>query len=126
MLFRLEPNRLSFTFDSMSKKTNRKLFRKYWQLFRNKYFLAGFSLLIWLSFFDRNDFFSQYQYHKKLRDLQKEQQYYLDQIQQTRKDMQELLGNPKSLEKYAREQYRMKKDNEDVFVIMKEENKVKS
>ena len=97
------------------------MLKMYWQLFRNKYFLAAFSLLVWLSFFDRNDFISQYQYHKKLKDLQKEQQYYQDEIGQMRKDMHELLGNPRNLEKYAREQYRMKKDNEDVFVMMKEE-----
>jgi len=106
----------------MAKKPNR-IYRKYWQLFRNKYFLAGFSLLIWLAFFDRNDFISQYQYHAKLRNLQKEQQYYLEEITRTRKDMEELLGNPKNLEKYAREQYRMKKADEDVYLILKEEKK---
>ena len=105
----------------MGKKASRKLLRTYWQLFRNKYFLAAFSLLVWLSFFDRNDFISQYQYHRKLHDLQKEQRYYLEEIDRTKKDMEELLGNPRNLEKYAREQYRMKKDNEDVFVILRTE-----
>jgi len=109
----------------MTNKTNRKIYRKYGPLFRNKYFLAGFSLVVWLAFFDRNDFISQYQYHRKLHNLQKEQQYYLQEITRTRKDMEELLGNPKNLEKYAREQYRMKKDDEDVFVILKEEPKEK-
>jgi cell division protein FtsB len=110
----------------MASKKNKKLIRKSWLVFRNKYFLAGFSLLIWLSFFDRNDFISQYQYHCKLHDLEKEQAYYREQILQTQKDMQELLGNPKNLEKYAREQYRMKKDDEDVFVVMHESQKEKS
>ena len=40
--------------------------------------------------------------------------------------MEELLGNPKNLEKYAREQYRMKKADEDVYLILKEEKKDKS
>ena len=107
----------------MAKKSGRRKFlHAYWQLFRNKYFLAAFSLLVWLSFFDRNDFISQYQYHRKLNDLRKEQRYYLEEIARTRKDMDELLGNPRNLEKYAREQYRMKKDNEDVFVVLEEES----
>ena len=104
----------------MAKKAGRKFLKIYWQLFRNKYFLAAFCLLVWLAFFDRNDFLSQYQYHKKLKDLEKEQRYYLDEISTMRHDMQELLGNPKNLEKYAREQYRMKRDNEDVYVMVPE------
>jgi cell division protein FtsB len=106
----------------MAKKSKR-IYRQTWQLFRNKYFLAGFSLLVWLAFFDRNDFIAQYQYHSKLRQLQEEQLYYKEQITRTRKDMEELLGNPKNLEKYAREQYRMKKADEDVYLILKEEKK---
>ena len=96
------------------------------KLFRNKYFLAGFSFVIWLTFFDRNDFISQYQYHKKLRSLEKEQQYYNNEIDRNRKAMSELLGNPKNLEQYAREQYHMKKDNEDIFVLLTEKREKKN
>lgn len=103
------------------KKIFKKIPQRWLIVFRNKYFLAGLSFFIWLMFFDRNDFVSQYQSRKKLSDLRKEQQYYIDQISRNKKDMEELLGNPKNLERYAREQYRMKKDNEDIYVILYEE-----
>jgi cell division protein FtsB len=100
------------------KKFFKKIPQRWMVLLRNKYFLAGLSFLIWMIFFDRNDFVTQYQYRKKLNDLRKEQQYYIDEININRVQLQDILGNPKNLEKFAREQYRMKKDNEEVFVVL--------
>jgi cell division protein DivIC len=105
-------------FWGMAAHRKKDLLPGHWKIFRNKYFLAGFSLLIWLTFFDRNDFISRYQYSRKLHELRKEQQYYLEEIARTRRDMDDLLGNPKNLEKYAREQYLMKKENEDIFILV--------
>ena len=73
---------------------------------------------IWLLFFDKNDLQSQLQLNRKLSELETEKKYYLDEISRTRSDMQELKTNPKNLEKFAREKYLMKKENEDVFVIV--------
>lgn len=88
---------------------------------KNKYVLASFAFIIWLSFFDRNDFIIQHEYSSKLKDLQKELNYYNSEIERSKRDYDALMTNPKNLEKFARERYFMKKDNEDIFVIVKED-----
>ena len=89
-------------------------------LFKNKYFLVTIAFLVWMIFFDTNDLFSQYQYHQQVSKLKLERKFYLDQTAKVSKDLDELTSNPDKLEKFAREKYLMKKDNEDVFVIVKD------
>ena len=87
---------------------------------RNKYVVTLFALVSWLIFFDKNDVVSQMNLSKRLKQLNDEKQYYLAEIEKTKSDMKELMTNPKNLEKFAREKYLMKKDNEDIFVIVEE------
>lgn len=75
-------------------------------------------MLVWLTFFDKNDVFTQYELIEKCYKLEKEKQYYLTEIEENRKNLEELKTNKKSLETFAREKYLMKKDNEDVFVFV--------
>lgn len=84
----------------------------------NKYLLAGTAFAVWMIFFDRNDFFTQYERKQELKALEKSKAYYADQIARERKSLEELQHNPAAIEKYAREQYGMKRDNEDVFVVI--------
>jgi len=86
-------------------------------LFRNKYFLVSVAFVVFMIFFDKNDLFSQYQYYKQVSKLKQERDFYQKEITQVNKDLDELTSDPKKLEKFAREKYLMKKDNEDVFVI---------
>ena len=87
-------------------------------LFRNKYFLVTIAFLVWMVFFDTNDLFSQYQYHQEVSKLKQERDFYQKETAKVAKDLDELTSNPQKLEKFARERYLMKKDNEDVFVIV--------
>ncbi|MES2108338.1 MAG: septum formation initiator family protein [Bacteroidota bacterium] len=89
-------------------------------LFRNKYFLVSAAFVVWMIFFDKNDLFSQYQYHTEVNKLKQERDFYQKETAKVTKDLEELTSNPQQLEKFAREKYLMKKDNEDVFVIVKE------
>ena len=86
---------------------------------KDKYVFATIVFLVWLTFFDRNDFFAQHSYRAKLSELRTEKQYFSDEIRQNKLAMKS-LGNKKNLEKFAREKYLMKRDNEDIFVIVKE------
>jgi cell division protein FtsB len=52
-----------------------------------------------------------------LRELEESRQYYTDQINSERKGLEQLKSNPGVLEKYARENYLMKRDNEDLYLI---------
>lgn len=69
---------------------------------------------------DQNDFISQWKLNEQLDDLEERRVYYEVEIEETRARLEELLGDDKKLEKFAREQYLMKKDNEVIFVIVEE------
>ena len=94
-------------------------------LIKNKYFITFISFLIWLSFFDRSDFITQYAYRSKLHELEKERDYYVREISINKAEVSDLLTNPKNLERFAREKYKMKRDNEDVFLLVYENPKKK-
>lgn len=93
-------------------------------LIRNKYFIAGIAFLTWMLFFDRNDLMSQYEYRTQLNKLQAEKRFYLKESAKAVKDLNELTTDKSKLEKFAREKYLMKKENEDIFVIITEQAKV--
>ena len=76
---------------------------------------AGFA--IWILFFDRNDMITQVNRREELNSLQKSKKYYTEQIAQERKVSEELKSDPATIEKYAREKYLMKRDNEELFII---------
>ncbi len=88
------------------------------RLLKNKYFLTTISIAVWVLCFDKNDVFTQNDLIKKLNKLEGERDYYVAEIQNNKNDINELKTNPASLEKFAREKYLMKKDNEDVFVLV--------
>ena len=87
---------------------------------RNFYFLAAAVFLVWMLFIDSNDFISQYRLSSKLSSMEKQKAFYLEKIEEVRKDREELMSDDKLLEKFAREKYFMKKENEDVFIIVEE------
>ena len=90
------------------------------ELLRNKYFLSVAAFIVWMLFFDKNDMLAQYEYKTEVSKLQEEKDFYVKEIAQVKKDLSELSTNLSMAEKFAREKYFMKKDNEDVFVIVKE------
>lgn len=87
---------------------------------RNYYLISGVAFLIWMLFFDSNDIYSQYQLRSKRAELENEKEYYQKKIEEVKADREALLKDQELLEKFAREKYYMKKNNEDVFVIVEE------
>jgi len=86
----------------------------------NKYFISLIAVTIWITFFDKDDVFSQYKLTQKLKKLRADRNYYQTEIEKSKNDMDRLRTDPANLEKFAREKYLMKKDNEEIFVIMKD------
>lgn len=78
------------------------------------------AFLVWMLLFDRNDLFTQYQHISKLNTLKENREYYKKDIEKINKDIQELTTDQNLLEKFAREKYLMKRDNEDVYIIVKQ------
>ena len=93
------------------------------QLFRNKYFLAIVAFGIWMLFFDKNDMLTQFEYRTEVKKLQEEKNFYVKETASVKKDLSELDSNLNTAEKFAREKYFMKKDNEDVFVVVNSDKK---
>jgi cell division protein DivIC len=92
-------------------------------LLRNKYLLTLTAFVIWMLFFDRNDVFTQLQWKRELREIRQSKEYYAQRIAEDRKFSQELQFNAAAIERYAREKYLMKRDNEDLFLIEPLKNK---
>jgi cell division protein FtsB len=86
--------------------------------FRNIFFLTGIVFAVWMLFFDENNMLVQYARRHELADLQKKSNFYKREITNVDKQYLELTTNSESQEKFARENYMMKRDNEDVFVIV--------
>lgn len=86
-------------------------------IFKNKFFIATIFFLGWMLFFDHNNLFLHLQYRSELNELKQSKKYYQDQIENTKKDVELIKTNPIWMEKVAREQYLMKRDGEDVFLV---------
>ena len=94
--------------------------KKKLSLLKNKYLLTIIGLTVWVIFFDKNDILTQLEFGKEVRQLEEERNYFLQEIQGITCDIKELTSNPKTLEKFAREKYLMKRDNEEIFVLVEE------
>ncbi len=75
----------------------------------NKYVFATVVFFVWLAFFDRNNLVEEMQLRRKIVTLKREKEYYRKKIEEDKRKMEEL---------FAREQYLMKRANEDIFVIV--------
>lgn len=84
---------------------------------KNKYFIAFAAFCVVVLFLDKNDFITQLERRKELKNLQQSKIRYTSEITAERKELEALKNNPATLEKYAREKYLMKRDNEEIFII---------
>ncbi len=88
---------------------------------RNFYFLSGAFFLIWMLFIDSNDILSQLKLKQKVNDLEARKEYYQENIQLINQQYEERLTDRELMEKFAREKYFMKKDTEDLFIVVEEQ-----
>jgi len=92
--------------------------KKVISILKNKYFITLIGLAVWITFFDKNDIGTQLELKSEVKALEEEKNYYQKEINEITTELRELNTNPKTLEKFAREKYLMKRDNEDIFVIV--------
>jgi cell division protein FtsB len=82
------------------------------------YLISTVSFATWMLFFDYQNVFSQYRLYKSLQKLNEDRVYYSTHIKQIRKEKKELLHNDDLLEKFAREKYYMKREKEDLYIVI--------
>lgn len=95
------------------------------RIIKNKYVLTLIIFTVWVLFLDNNNLIDRIDYVRKYNQLKKDQTYYQEKIKLDYKRLEELRTNKENLEKFAREQYLMKKQNEDIFIFVDEDEKVK-
>jgi hypothetical protein len=105
------------------KRDKSKLLKIILPYLKNKYFLTFMGFVLWLGFFDRNDFITTWNYRKKLEGLRNEKKYFEEAVKKNTEDLNYLLSDPSNTEKYGRERYYMKRENEEIFVIIDERKK---
>jgi len=86
---------------------------------RNRYFLALALFFAWMIFFDKHDLITQWNLQQSVNKLEQDREYYTREIEKAQQNRKELQVNR---EKFAREEYFLKKSDEDVFIIIEEEN----
>jgi len=88
-------------------------------IFKNKYLLTGVAFLLLMFLFDRNNLVTQYQLRKELKGLRNELKFYRDEAYKDSVELSRLMGDSLELEKLGREKYMMKRDSEDVYIIVR-------
>jgi cell division protein DivIC len=84
---------------------------------KNKYLLTGTFFILWMFFFDPKDILSYFERRDKLNELETSQKHLKHLITESLEQQNLLKNNARDIEKYARENYMMKKDNEELFII---------
>lgn len=86
------------------------------KIISNKYVIILVLFIVWMLFIDENSYINHRELNKEIDKLENANEYYKEQIEADKKVIDN-LNDPDSLEKYAREEYKMKKENEDIYLI---------
>jgi cell division protein FtsB len=82
----------------------------------NRYVLILAFFIVWMLFFDENSYLVHREFNTEIEELQTSINFYEKNIKEDKKTIQ-TLQDSLQLEKFAREQYLMKKENEDIYII---------
>jgi cell division protein DivIC len=84
---------------------------------KNKYVLATGAFLLWICFLNDIDLFYILKSRSELNSLKREVRELKEKNEKAVIALEELSTNSRTMEKFARETYYMKRDNEEVFVF---------
>tara|TARA_E500000331_G_scaffold289693_1_gene285510 strand:+ start:6780 stop:7091 length:312 start_codon:yes stop_codon:yes gene_type:complete len=84
---------------------------------KNKYLITFVIFLIWIFFIDTFDIFTQIKMNQELNQLKKQEEFYKSEIEKDSTMLYNLNNDTQEQERFARERFLMKKENEDLFII---------
>ncbi len=87
----------------------------------NKYVLIVLLFVIWMLFLDTNSWFIHRELDQEIKELKDNKKYYIKEIIKDQKDIK-VLKDSSELEKFAREEYFMKRDDEEIYIIEYEDS----
>ena len=112
-----------FLSNFVSVKRIKDLYQKLPAPLRNKYLITFIVFLVWIFFIDKFDIITQIKMNKEFKQLKQQQEFYKEEIEKDSTKIYNLNNNPEEQERFARERFLMKKENEDLFIIReKKEN----
>ncbi|MDR0699158.1 MAG: septum formation initiator family protein [Tannerella sp.] len=83
----------------------------------NKYWLVTILFFAFTFLIGDSSLYRRYRYNEKIRMLENEIQRYKKEVEHNKKKIRELQTDKIGLERFAREEYLMKKEDEDIFII---------
>lgn len=90
---------------------------KTFKILSNPFMLIFLVFLVWILFIDENSYLFHYKtLNPEIEKLEKDKKYYQTEIEKDKKKIEQ-LENPETLDKYAREKYNMKKEDEEIYII---------
>ncbi|MGK0252697.1 MAG: cell division protein DivIC [Mariniflexile sp.] len=89
--------------------------------FKNIFILILVVFVVWMLFFDANSWLIHHELNTDIDALESEKEYYKKEIEKDNKDIKK-LSTEEGLEKFAREEYYMKRDNEEIYIIEYEDS----
>ena len=84
---------------------------------KNKYLIAIVLFIVWITFFDNFNLIKQSKIKKNIKQLEKNKKFYIQEITKDSSEYYDLLNDAEKREKFAREKFLMKKEDEDVYII---------
>ncbi len=95
---------------------------KWTKIVLNKYLIVGLAFAVWMIFFDKDSYLMHKNLNKDIYELNKDKNYYENQINIESLRLYNLNHNPNEIIKIAREKYLMKKDSEDIYLIVEQKD----
>ena len=95
--------------------------KKWFGIATNIYVIVLTAFVVWMVFFDTNSLMIHLELKKQIKTLENQQEFLKNEIEKDKKTL-EKLSDPKELEKFAREQYYLKKKNEEIYLIEYEDS----
>ena len=90
------------------------------KILKNRYVLILAIFIVWLAFFDQDNLFRQFKLTRELDEAREKQEYYSTEYNKDSTLLKQLENDPEVMEKMARENYLMKKDDEKIFLIVED------
>lgn len=94
-----------------------QILKRYFRYALNPYIITILATISWMLLLDRYDLISQYRMQHNIKQLEVDKQFYQREISKVKTEYDILLNDPLRIERYARENYWMKRPNEDIYIF---------
>ncbi len=113
----MQPLRYPLLLQEMKKALQKLREKRWFTIATNKYVMAMVGFSIWMLFLDVNSYLIHRQLNAEIEQLKEDINYYQSEIEKDERKLEELTSDPEKLEKFAREQFRMSKPEEIIYLI---------